>query len=820
MRKWGSLFLTGVMLFSSMATGVHTVSADSSSAVNVSANVSKGSFQDIKGYWAQDVIEKWTSRGILDGNKSDKFLPKDEITRAEWVTMINRIFQYEEEGNSIFKDVQPSDWYAKDVAKATQAGYLQGYTDGSFEPVGTLTRQEAATTISRILNLQGSEEPSFNDNKDIQSWSKEAISGAAEKKIIVGYSDGNFLPKKAITRAEAVQILDRAFSTYGNWYGQEGTYGSTENREEISGSVVIGTSGITLQNMNITGDLIISKAVGEGDVFLNNVTVQGKTYVYGGGENSVHLEDSVLLTVIVNKQDGTVRLVATGKTQVKEITVQTSANIESDMGAKIDKLTLSEALPEKSRVYLKGNFETVNVVAKSINIQIPSGTINQLNVNDSAAGTAIETTQEAKIISFILNAAVKLLGTGTIEQATINATGVTMDKAPNKVKLGEGVPADTTVEIGGANMLVTSVTPSITFTPSASGGSSSGSGGGSTSPSNPDPGNGGGTTPVTPLPGREYGSIEGGTYYFVGVESDAVPVTDVVYMYSPRSGYAYVSKNTVNEKDPVMLAEALEQKIAYRVAIEANTRTELPVGEVATGFGNFKVFVVDKENRASYIKNIMILDGPGTELQNKGMILSSGGWTTNQESYFVYFNRLVQAVDMNTLRDSVEVSTGTDQKNYRPLDVEDKVVIEKNGVRITPKQNYGKATYIRLHADAVETTDGIYTNKLYASGKYQSFTRPEFIDYPTNWQITVPVGTVIKFKVNYGGETIYMVYKDTYGTSTDYDKEVTDGHGHKLNVPEDGAGITYEFDTKDLQAGDYKLTSIGSMSLEIKLTAN
>ncbi|WP_339185773.1 S-layer homology domain-containing protein [Paenibacillus sp. FSL R5-0490] len=825
MKKWGSLFLSGVLLFSGMATSVQAeVTKDGWIGNESSLKTAQQSFKDVEGNWAQEVIEKWADRGIVQGNERNTFLPKGEVTRAEWVAMINRIFQYEEVSNTTFSDVTSSGWYAQDIAKGVQAGYIRGYADHSFRPTGSVTRQEAAATISRILQLQGSGESNFADDKDIQSWSKEAVSGAADKKIIVGYSNGNFMPNKAITRAEAVQILDRAFSTYGSWYGQEGTYGSTEKREEISGSVVIGTSGVTLQNMNITGDLIISKAVGDGDVFLKNVTVQGKTYVYGGGENSVHLEDSVLLTVIVNKQDGTVRLVATGKTKVQEITVQTAANIESDMGAKIDKLTLSEALPEKSRVYLKGNFETVNVVAKSINIQIPSGTINQLNVDDSASGTTVQTNQEAKIISAILNAAVRMLGTGTIEQATVNAVGVTMETAPNKVNLGESVPADTTVQIGGTSKPVTSVTPPVTPAPSASGGSSSGSSegsGGSTTPVNPGTGNGGGTTPTTPLPGNEYGSYEGGSYYFVGVESDAIPVTDAVYIYSPRSGYAYVSKSSINENDPVLLEEAIRQKVAYRVKIEANTRTALPVGEIATEFSSyFKVFAVDNENRASYIKNIMILDGPGKELKSQGMILSSGGWLNDHESYFIYFNTLIKAIDLNTLKNSIEISTGTEQPNYRPLGDGDRVEIVNNGIVITPQHNYGKATYIRLNADAVETLDGLFKNKVYASTQYRTFTRPEFIDYPDKWEIAVPVGTVIKFKANYGGDTFYFVYKDTFGTESDYDKEVTDGHGYKLDILMDGADMTFEFDTKDLQPGEYKVTAFGSMSLYVKLTEN
>ncbi|WP_440112557.1 S-layer homology domain-containing protein [Paenibacillus sp. QZ-Y1] len=820
MKKWGSLFLSGVLLFSGMATSVQAeVAKDVWTGNESSLNAAQHSFKDVEGNWAQEVIEKWADRGIVQGNERNMFEPKGEVTRAEWVAMINRIFQYEEVGNSTFSDVTPSHWYAQDVAKGLQAGYVQGYADHSFRPTGSVTRQEAAATISRILHLQGSGESDFTDDKDIQSWSREAVSGVADKKIIVGYSNGSFVPNKAITRAEAVQILDRAFSTYGSWFSQEGTNGSTENREEISGNVVIGASGVTLQNMDIAGDLIISKAVGDGDVFLKNVTVHGKTYVYGGGENSVHLEDSVLLTVIVNKQDGTVRLVATGKTQVQEITVQTAANIESDMGAKIDKLTLSEALPEKSRVYLKGNFETVNVVAKSINIQIPSGTINQLNVDDSAAGTAIEINQEAQIISAILNAAVRMLGTGTIEQATVNAAGVTMEKSPNKVNLGEGMPADTTLQIGGANKPVTSVTPPVMPAPSASGGSSSGSSGsgGSTTPVNPGTGNGGGTTPTTPLPGNEYGSYEGGSFFLLGVESPKITVTESVYLYSPRSGFVYVTSQNIDGSNLILLEEAVNAGAATKLPIVANERTEIQTKTLVTKYGQLRIFVLDAQNKNSQTQYVTVMDGPNQRLVQNGSSMR-GSWSDSKETYSISFNRMIMESELGSLRDHIQVSTNSQTPVFVSLDPEDEVSIKYNVIEINPKKlNLGKSTYFRVLEGAVSTTDSVYKNEVFTSSKFVSFTRPVFVDYPTKSSIQVPVGTVIKFTVNYGGDTAYLVYEDTYGSLANFDKEVTDGHGMKLVIPQSFEGEIFEFDTSDLQPGQFKLSLTKGYTINVDL---
>lgn len=145
MKKWGNIFLTGVLLFGGLASTVQAESAaESAGDQGEKTSIAAKIFKDMKGNWAEEVVEKWAVRGIVQGNEQDLFRPKGEITRAEWAAMINRVFQYEQMGHSTFTDVSESDWHSQEVAKGVQAGYIQGYTDGSFHPNGTLTRQEAA----------------------------------------------------------------------------------------------------------------------------------------------------------------------------------------------------------------------------------------------------------------------------------------------------------------------------------------------------------------------------------------------------------------------------------------------------------------------------------------------------------------------------------------------------------------------------------------------------------------------------------------------------------------------------------------------------
>nr|5GZT_A Chain A, Chitinase [Paenibacillus sp. FPU-7] len=84
-------------------------------------------------------------------------------------------------------------------------------------------------------------------------------------------------------------ILDRAaaFKNEANAiaYDKAGTYGPASGTETIDGNVKVTVPGVTLRNLVIKGDLLLSEGVGSGDVTLDKVSVHGLTTVSGGGEN-------------------------------------------------------------------------------------------------------------------------------------------------------------------------------------------------------------------------------------------------------------------------------------------------------------------------------------------------------------------------------------------------------------------------------------------------------------------------------------------------------------------------------------------------------
>ncbi|MBD8035772.1 S-layer homology domain-containing protein [Solibacillus sp. A46] len=207
----------------------------------------------------------------------------------------------------------------------------------------------------------------------------------------------------------------------GSTISSAGTYGPSTGKQVINGDLFINTANVNLQNVTINGNLILGEGIGEGDVHLKGVNVTGQTIVKGGGKNSIYFTDSVLATVIVNKNTGAVRIVAQGSTQVYEVQLETPTLVVEQNLAEgssgFEDITVSEAMQtagEGFQVELTGVFETINSRATNVRINL---------------------SEQTDIRTLVLNAAAEVLGTGVIQQAHINAEGSTLSQRPQNLVL-------------------------------------------------------------------------------------------------------------------------------------------------------------------------------------------------------------------------------------------------------------------------------------------------------------------------------------------------------------------------------------------------
>ena len=180
-------------------------------AVAVSAS---DTYIDIQGHWAEEHIERMHDKEIVKGYDDGSFRPDTSVTRAEFMTMVNRAKDFEDEAVIDFLDVEEEAWYYDEIARAVEAGYIKGDADGNMNPDKEINRQEVAVILFRLLELEEIEDKSavdsFEDSSDIASWSMEEVNAVVSSEYMGGYPDSTFKPLDGITRAETVVVLERA----------------------------------------------------------------------------------------------------------------------------------------------------------------------------------------------------------------------------------------------------------------------------------------------------------------------------------------------------------------------------------------------------------------------------------------------------------------------------------------------------------------------------------------------------------------------------------------------------------------------------------
>lgn len=171
---------------------------------------------DISTNWALVQITNLIDRGIVSGYPDGTFKPDNIVTRAEFISMINKAFGFTAMGDVTYTDVKAGDWFYNDIAAANSAGYIAGYTDGSMKPDNSITREEASTILATVLGLDisGYNVLPFSDAASIQVWSRNSVSALFTAGLIGGYPNGTFMPASPVTRAEAAVLMVNSLATW------------------------------------------------------------------------------------------------------------------------------------------------------------------------------------------------------------------------------------------------------------------------------------------------------------------------------------------------------------------------------------------------------------------------------------------------------------------------------------------------------------------------------------------------------------------------------------------------------------------------------
>ena len=108
-------------------------------------------FSDVaNGQWHNKAISTMAKLGIVKGRCADRFDPDASITRAEFAAICARFNTKPVENNGSFSDIS-GHWAENEIERAAAFGWISGYPDGTFHPDARITRAEAMTMINRVL---------------------------------------------------------------------------------------------------------------------------------------------------------------------------------------------------------------------------------------------------------------------------------------------------------------------------------------------------------------------------------------------------------------------------------------------------------------------------------------------------------------------------------------------------------------------------------------------------------------------------------------------------------------------------------------------
>ena len=399
--------------------------------------------------YTEPYMKRMEELGLLQGDADGDLRPGDPITRVEFVTIINRAFGYRSAGGHPFRDVPGTAWYAEDVDIGYTEGYITGTSPTAFSPNLSITREEAAFILAKNLMMEPAvgENTSFADGRSISTWSRGMVSAAAENNLISGYPDGTFRPQKSITRGEAAVILLNAVGTPVSRPG-------TTTLGDVWGNVTITSSGVTLKDTVVAGNLYVTAGVELGDVVLENVKVLGEIVVSGGGVSEAG-EDSVILRnvdapklVVDNIKNQQVSLRVEGDGLIQQASVRTDAFLADNTpaGHGIEEIELNGE--NGLELKLAGNIKNVVNRTPESALSISSGRVDTITVDEKAVDSTLEISSGAEADHVNLDVGTTVTGDGDIGDLVVNAPGSNVSMLPDQIVIRPG----DTANIDGENM--------------------------------------------------------------------------------------------------------------------------------------------------------------------------------------------------------------------------------------------------------------------------------------------------------------------------------------------------------------------------------
>lgn len=213
-RKIISLLLSAVMLLSMLS--VPSVAMEDEYSTYPEYGPIDDRFIDVDtGDGEYRAIEYVCYNGFIMGVSDNRFSPNTQMTRAMVVTAIGRLA--ETLGESVegytnsFGDVEDNQWYTEYVSWASAKGIVEGYSDTRFGTDSSVSRQDMAVLIMRLvdymqLDIVTDGSVKYEDDSEISGYARVSVD-IASRSGIVHARGGKFCPQEGATRYEVAQVF-------------------------------------------------------------------------------------------------------------------------------------------------------------------------------------------------------------------------------------------------------------------------------------------------------------------------------------------------------------------------------------------------------------------------------------------------------------------------------------------------------------------------------------------------------------------------------------------------------------------------------------
>ncbi len=418
------------------------------------------SFADVDSKsWSSPYIEAVHRAGLMNGDDGNKFRPKAVVTREEAAVLLMRaaglpITADATESAKLTDWNRVSPWARPYVNTALQSGSM-GTNQSAFKPKSSVQRQDIAQYMmstffpkDHVVQLQKVEDGKawINGIEYKLSDSVKGILQTSNQEILKGADIQFVASQRTIESITKLVIHASGQAPIGQASEFSGNLVLDGHNSTIDGDLTIDGDYISVMNLNVKNSFTVTSSLGH-DFYASKFTVQGKTYIQGGDQNTVLFDASELKDVEVSKQD--VHVVIQGNSTVDQMTLTSNATIENDSSSTILQLNV---LAGAQQVELQGTIQQLSVNSDrsvaltgqasintvTVNSSSPvslevAGTISNLQVNNSAANISVTSSSQVTNTSFAAGVSSSTVSGVTTTSSGSSRSTVVTNTAPKLV---------------------------------------------------------------------------------------------------------------------------------------------------------------------------------------------------------------------------------------------------------------------------------------------------------------------------------------------------------------------------------------------------